>query len=30
MLEAMHDPVLGQQIFVKAMSSQVRATSFVI
>ena len=30
MLEEMHDPVLSQQIFVKAMSSQVRATSFVI
>ena len=30
MLEEMHDPVLGQRIFVKAMSSQVRATSFVI
>ena len=30
MLEEMHDPVLSQPIFVKAMSSQVRATSFVI
>ena len=29
-LEEMHDPVLSQPIFVKAMSSQVRATSFVI
>ena len=25
MLEEMHDPVLSQPIFVKAMSSQVRA-----
>ena len=30
MLEEMHDPVLSQGMFVKAMSSQVRATSFVI
>ena len=30
MLEEMHDPVLSQRIFVKAMSSHVRATSFVI
>ena len=30
MLEEMHDPVLSQPIFVKAMSSQVRAISFVI
>ena len=25
MLEEMHDPILSQPIFVKAMSSQVRA-----
>ena len=30
MLEEMHDPVLSQPIFVKAMSSQVRATSFPV
>ena len=30
MLEEMHDPVLSQPIFVKAMPSQVRVTSFPV
>ena len=30
MLEEMHDPVLSQPIFVKAMSSQVRALKNIL